>query len=123
MTITHTILGVAAEAALEVPGITRLEPRLPHRLAATAAPTRTDTRTHHTPPQAGIRANRAPDGSGWHIQVHCALTEGRRALDVAQNLHDRVAAAVTSHLAALNTVEQVTVQVTVTRITTRHDAP
>jgi uncharacterized alkaline shock family protein YloU len=115
-----TLLGVAAEAALAVPGVTGLPPRLAHRLAAAAASTGTYTASHRTPPEAGVRAERAPDGSGWHVEVRCALAEGRRALDVARNVHGRVRSAVISHLAA---PEPVTVTVTVTRIATRYDAP
>ncbi|GHA68184.1 MULTISPECIES: hypothetical protein [Streptomyces] len=114
---TTTLLGVAAEAALAVPGVTGLHPRLSHRLAAAAAPTPTDGTPSHTSPEAGIRADRAPDGSGWHIEVRCVLAEGRRALDVAQNIHDRVGTAVICHLAALDAADRVTVEVTVTRIT------
>ncbi|MGW7259156.1 hypothetical protein [Streptomyces sp. NPDC054834] len=118
---TTTVLGVAVEAALAVPGVTGLQPRLSRRLAAAAAPTLTDPTPYHTSPEAGIRAGRSPDGSGWHIEVRCVLSESRRALDVAQNVHDRVAAAVISHLAALDAVERVTVEVTVTSIATWHD--
>ncbi|AYN40300.1 hypothetical protein D9753_16825 [Streptomyces dangxiongensis] len=113
---TTTLLGVAAEAALAVPGVTGLHPRLSRRLAAAAAPTLTDAAPYRTSPEAGIRVDRAPDGSGWHIEVRCALAEGRRALDIAQNVHDRVGAAVISHLATLDAVAPVTVEVTVTRI-------
>ncbi|MGV9344444.1 hypothetical protein ACWDSD_06460 [Streptomyces spiralis] len=118
---TTTLLGVAAEAALAVPGVMGLQPRLSRRLAAAAAPTLTDSTPYHTSPEAGIRADRAPGGSGWHIEVRCVLAEGRRALDVAQNVHDQVGAAVISRLAALDAVERVTVEVTVTRITTWYD--
>ncbi|MEV6112523.1 hypothetical protein AB0L59_08320 [Streptomyces sp. NPDC052109] len=123
MTAIHpaTLFGIAAEAALAVPGVAGLHPRLSHRLAAAAAPTRTGAAQHRTSPEAGIRAGRAPDGSGWHIEVRCVLAEGRRALDVARNVHDRVGAAVISHFAALDAVERVTVEVTVTGIATRHD--
>jgi hypothetical protein len=112
MTATGTtaLLGVAAEAALAVPGVAGLQPRLARRLAAAAAPTRADT----TPPEAGIRADRAPDGSGWHIEVRCVLAEGHRALDTARNVHDQVRAAVISHLAGHGAPEAVTVTVTVT---------
>ncbi|MFF5856247.1 hypothetical protein ACFY8B_11475 [Streptomyces sp. NPDC012751] len=118
---TATLLGVAAEAALAVPGVTGLQPRLSRRLAAAAAPTPTDATPYDTAPEAGVRADRAPGGSGWHIEVRCVLAEGRRALDVARNVHDRVGAAVISHLTALDAVEPVTVEVTVTRIATRYD--
>jgi hypothetical protein len=119
---TSTLLGVAVEAALATPGVAGLQPRLAHRLAAAAAPTRTDTAPHRTSPAAGIRVDRAPDGSGWHIEVRCVLAGSRRALDIARDVHDRVEAAVLSHLAAPGVAERVTVEVTVTRIATRYDA-
>jgi hypothetical protein len=126
MTAIHPaeLLGVAAEAALAIPGVAGLHSRLAHRLAAAAAPTRTDTTPHLTSREAGIRADRAPDGSGWRIEVRCVLAEGRRALDIARIVHDRVGAAVVSHLTALGVAERVTVEVTVTRIVTAtgHDA-
>lgn len=120
MTATGTtaLPGVAAEAALAVPGVAALQPRLARRLAAAAAPTRADT----TPPEAGIRADRAPDGSGWHIEVRCVLTEGRRALDIARNVHDRVTAALVTHLATHGAAEPVTVAVAVTGIAAWRDA-
>ncbi|MFF7351960.1 MULTISPECIES: hypothetical protein [Streptomyces] len=120
MTATGTtaLLGVAAEAALAVPGVAGLQPRLARRLAAAVAPTRAET----TPPEAGIRADRAPDGSGWHIEVRCVLAEGRRALDIARNVHDRVTAALITHLATHGVAEPVTVAVTVTGIAAWHDA-
>ncbi|MFD9659961.1 hypothetical protein, partial [Streptomyces mirabilis] len=118
---TPTLLGVAAEAALAVPGVAGLQPRLAHCLAAAAAPTWTDTAAHRMPPEAGIRADRAPDGSGWRIEVRCVLAEGQRALDIARNVHDRVGAAVIAHLATHGVAEPVTIAVTVTRIAARQD--
>ncbi|MFE9093731.1 hypothetical protein [Streptomyces sp. NPDC007264] len=118
---TATLLGVAAEAALAVPGVAGLQPRLAHRLAAAAAPARTDATPHRAPPEAGIRADLAPDGSGWHVEVRCVLAEGRRAVDVARNVHDEVRAAVASQLAGHGVAIPVTVAVTVTGIATRHD--
>ncbi|WP_318199257.1 hypothetical protein [Streptomyces sp. SCL15-4] len=115
-------LGVAAEAALAVPGVAALHPRFSHRLAVAAAPARTGAVPHRAAPEAGIRADRAPDGSGWRIEVRCVLAESRRALDTAREVHDRVGAAVLSHLAAHDAVERVTVEVTVTRTVPRPDA-
>ncbi|MFD9006559.1 hypothetical protein ACFV0T_37385 [Streptomyces sp. NPDC059582] len=120
---TTTVLSVAAEAALTVPGVAGLQPRLAHRLAAAVTPTGADTTPHRTPPEAGVRADRAPDGSGWRIEVRCVLAEGPRTLDTARNVHDRVEAAVISHLAALDAAERVTVAVTVTRIAGRRGRP
>jgi uncharacterized alkaline shock family protein YloU len=113
-------LGVAAAAALAVPGVAGLQPGLAHRLATATAPTGPDATAHRTPPGAGVHAERAPDGSGWHIEVRCVLTEGHGVLDTARHVHDRVRAAVLSHLAAPDALEAtaVTVTVTVTRIET-----
>ncbi|MES4890864.1 hypothetical protein [Streptomyces sp. NPDC096012] len=122
MTTAHpaTLAAVAADAALAVPGVAGLQPRLARRLAEAAAPGRTGTASHRAPPEAGVRADRAPDGSGWHIEVRCVLSDGRRALDVARSVHDRVASAAVSHLAALGDAQRVTVEVTVTRIDAGH---
>ncbi|MEU6811262.1 hypothetical protein ABZ920_20170 [Streptomyces sp. NPDC046831] len=117
------LLGIAAEAALAVPGTAGLQPRPVHRLAAAVAPTGRDPTPRTIPPEAGIRADRAPDGPGWHIEVRCVLTAGHRVLDTARNVHDRVRTAVTSHLAAHGGAEPVTVAVTVTAVTTHHDPP
>ncbi|MEV4452431.1 MULTISPECIES: Asp23/Gls24 family envelope stress response protein [Streptomyces] len=118
---TPTLLGVAAEAALAVPGVAGLQPRLAHCLAAAAAATRTDTAPHRMPPEAGIRADRAPDGSGWRIEVRCVLAEGYRALDTARSVHERVRTAVSSHPATHDVAKPVTVTVAVT--VTRVAAP
>ncbi|MFJ4326658.1 hypothetical protein ACIP3A_26515 [Streptomyces tricolor] len=54
--------------------------------------------------------------------MRCVLTEGRRVLDIARNVHDRVSAAVVAHLATHGVAEPVTVAVTVTGIAVRSDA-
>ncbi|MEV7990653.1 hypothetical protein AB0O67_01710 [Streptomyces sp. NPDC086077] len=115
-----TLRGVAAEAALAVPGVAGLQPRLAHRLAAAAASIGPATPPPPIPPEASVRADPDPEGSGWHIEVRCVLTEGPRALDIARTVHDRVAAAVIAHLAALGIAERVTVAVKVTRIDAWH---
>ncbi|MEV5010243.1 hypothetical protein [Streptomyces sp. NPDC055692] len=113
-------LSVAAAAALAVPGVAGLQPRLAHRLAAAASPAGPETTAQRTP-EAGIRIDQAPDGSGWHIEVRCVLTEGHRAVDTARNVHDQVRAAILSYLAAHDApvAVSVTVTVTVTRIAAR----
>ncbi|MEU0004144.1 hypothetical protein ABZ079_07550 [Streptomyces sp. NPDC006314] len=107
-------LGTVAAAALAVPGVAGLQPGLVHRLAAATAPTGSDPTGHRTAPQAGVHAERAPDGSGWHIEVRCVLTEGRGVLDTAREVHDRVRAAVLPHLAAPDALAATGVTVTVT---------
>ncbi|WP_438307144.1 hypothetical protein ACSHXN_47845 (plasmid) [Streptomyces sp. HUAS TT11] len=111
---------VAAEAALAVPGVAGLQPRLARRLAAAALPTRPET-AGHMPPEAGVRTDPLPDGSGWHIEVRCVLVEGHRAVDAARNVHNQVRATVLSYLAAHGApvAVTVTVTVTVTRIAAR----
>ncbi|WP_281157676.1 hypothetical protein [Streptomyces sp. HYC2] len=119
-TETPPPLSVAAAAALTVPGVAGLQPRLAHRLAAAASPTWPETTAQHAP-EAGVRIDRVPDGSGWHIEVRCVLTEGHRVVDTARDVHDRVRAAVLSYLAAHDApvAVTVTVTVTVTRIAAR----
>ncbi len=73
---TPPLLGVAAEAALAVPGVAGLEPRLAHRLAAAALPTRPGPAAR-TPPEAGVRADRAPEG--WRIEMQVTITVTRIA--------------------------------------------
>lgn len=122
-TRASTLLRVAAEAALAVPGVAGLQPRLAHRLAAAASPTRPETTVERVPSEAGVRVvriDRAPDGPGWHIEVRCVLAEGHRALDTARNVHHQVRAGVISHLAAHGAPAAATVTVTVTRIVAPH---
>ncbi|MGV9251540.1 hypothetical protein [Streptomyces sp. NPDC003697] len=123
MTVTgpSALLGVAAEATLAVPGTAGLPSRPAHRPVA-VAPTGTDSAPHRIPPEAGIRADRAPEGPGWHIEVRCVLAGGHRALDTARDVHDRVRAGVMSHLAAHGIEEPVTVTVTLTAVAARNEA-
>ncbi|MGJ3560930.1 hypothetical protein ACR6C2_31295 [Streptomyces sp. INA 01156] len=120
-TRTTTLLDVAAEAALAVPGVVGLQPRLAHRLAAAAAPTRTDTTPHHTSPEAGIHADRAPDGSDGASRRAASWLRPAGAGHRPERPRPG-GAAILCHLAALGVAERITVEVTVTRITARHDA-
>ncbi|MXM66123.1 hypothetical protein GR925_22415 [Streptomyces sp. HUCO-GS316] len=113
---TGAVLGVAAEAALAVPGVAGLHPRL----AAAASPTQPRTKAKRTPPEVDVRIDRAPDGSEWHLDVRCVLTPDHKALDTARNVHDQVRAAVLSHLAAHDAPQAFTVTITVTRIAARN---
>ncbi len=116
---TATPRSAAAEAALTVPGVACLQPRLARRLAGAASRPGPEAAAGLSPPEAGVRIDRAPDGSGWHVEVRCVLSEGHRALDVARNVHGRVRAAVASHLAAHGAPDAVTVTITVTGIAAR----
>ncbi|MFI1538721.1 hypothetical protein [Streptomyces anandii] len=92
---------------------------LQSRLAAAAAPTRANTTPHRTLPEAGIRADRAPGGSGWHMEVRCVLTEGRRCWTSPATFTPG-AAAVIAHLATHGVAEPITVAMT--GIAAWHDA-
>ncbi|MEU8589505.1 hypothetical protein AB0C59_21275 [Streptomyces sp. NPDC048664] len=116
---TRPPAATVAEAALAVPGVAGLQPRLAHRLAAAASPALPQSAAHPLPPASGVRVDRTPDGTGWHVEVRCVLTEGHRAVDTARHVHDRVRSAVVSHLTAHDEPGTVTVTVTVTRVATR----
>ncbi|WP_333775584.1 hypothetical protein [Streptomyces sp. IBSBF 3136] len=115
---THTaaLLTAVAEAALAVPGVVGLQPRLARRLTEAVSPVLPQTVMEHTPSRAGVRAEHAPDGSGWRIEVRCAVAQGNRVLDAARNVHDHVRSAVLAHLRDQSAAEAVAVTVTVTRV-------
>lgn len=115
-TRTAALVSAVTEAALAVPGVAGLQPRLVHRLTEAVSPVLPQTLAEHTPSPAGVRAVHAPDGSGWRIEVRCAVVEDNRVLDTARNIHERVRFAVLAHLAEHNAVEAVAVTVTVIRI-------
>jgi uncharacterized alkaline shock family protein YloU len=112
----RSVAAEAAEAALTVSGVAHLQPGLAHRLAGAASRMWPDTAAALSPPAAGVRVDRPQDGSGWHVEVRCVLSEGRRALDVARNVRARVRSAVVSHLAAQGAPDTVAVTVIVTCI-------
>ncbi|PZG90156.1 hypothetical protein C1I97_30755 [Streptomyces sp. NTH33] len=106
----------AAGAALSVPGVAGLHPGLAHRLAQATARAWPDAAERLSPSEAGVRADRAADGSGWQVEVRCLVFEGHRPLDVARNVRSRVRSAVLAHLTAHGLAEPLTVTVTVARI-------
>ncbi len=106
----------AAYAALSVPGVAGLHPGLAHRLAQATAHAWPDTDERLSLSEAGVRADRAADGSGWQVEVRCLVSEGHRPLDVSRNVRSRVRSAVLAHLTAHGLAEPLTVTVTVTRI-------
>lgn len=113
---TPTLRSVAAQAALTVPGVAGLQSGLAHRLARAATHAWPQTAARAAQPEAGVRAGRAPDGSGWHVDVRCVLSEGHRALDVAREVRSRVHSAARAHLREHHVTDAVTVTVTVTGI-------
>lgn len=116
---TSALITAVARAALAVPGVSGLQPRLAHRLTQAVRPVLPQTLTALTPSEAGVRAERAPDGSGWHIEVRCLVARGNRVVDVARQVHERVRTAALAHLARHGALGAVTVTVTVTRIAAR----
>jgi uncharacterized alkaline shock family protein YloU len=104
---------IAARAALDVDGVTGLEPTLADHLAAVAPRTSRGTAgTAILPAPAGIRTVRTTEG-GWHVDVRCATQESRRVLDVARQVREHVRAAVTALLAQHGSRAPVAVVVTV----------
>ncbi|MGR6968744.1 hypothetical protein ACU639_03900 [Streptomyces cynarae] len=91
-----------------------LQPGLAHRLARVATHAWPQTAAGATPPEAGVRAARTPDSSGWRVDVRCLLSEGHRALDVAREVRSRVHSAAQAHLGEHHATDAVTVTVTVT---------
>ncbi|MFF7974353.1 hypothetical protein [Streptomyces sp. NPDC007905] len=113
----------AAQAALTVPGVAGLQPGLAHRLARAAAHTWSQTAARPTPPEADVRADRSPDGSGWHVDIRCILYEGHRALDVAREVRSRVHSAAQAHLSEERLTGPITVTVTVTGVIAEAPGP
>ncbi|SEN20087.1 Asp23/Gls24 family envelope stress response protein [Actinacidiphila rubida] len=107
---------IATQAALSVRGVAELPPSLGQSLAAAATRVRHAFGSPVPSPQAGIRTERDPRSGGWTVEVRCALHEGRRTVDVARDVHDRVRTAVSEQMARRGAAAPVTVSVTVTRI-------
>ncbi|MBT2404926.1 MULTISPECIES: Asp23/Gls24 family envelope stress response protein [unclassified Streptomyces] len=116
MTSTHStdVHQTAARAALEVPGVAALQPALADRLAAAASRVRHVVGAAPHPDVTGIRAEHVPE-SGWRVEVRCVLHDGRRVVDVARQVRERVRTAVSTYLTQHGAPAPVTVQVTVTR--------
>ncbi|MBT2543111.1 Asp23/Gls24 family envelope stress response protein [Streptomyces sp. ISL-44] len=104
----------AARAALDVPGVSALQPGLADRLATVASRAQQAMGAASLLGEAGIRAEHTPEG-GWHVEVRCVVHEDRRVLDIAQQVREHVRTAITAHLAQHGTTAPVTVLVTVTR--------
>lgn len=107
----------AAEAALAVSGVLALQPTLASRLARAAIrPGPGAGSDRIASPPSGIRIARDPDGSGWQVEVRCVLAEGRRAVDVARTVHDRVRTSLIPLVTAHEPRAALAVTVTITRI-------
>ncbi|WP_258053384.1 hypothetical protein [Streptomyces sp. Ru72] len=100
-----------------------LQPGLADRLARAATHAWPRTATRATPPEAGVRAARTPDDSGWRVDVRCVLSEGHRALDVAREVRSRVLSAAQTHLREHHATDPVTVTVTVTGFIAKAPGP
>lgn len=110
----------AARAALAVRGVVGLQPTLGRRLAGAAVRIQQTVGISAQPPEAGIRAERRPPASGWHVEVRCIVSEERRALDTAQDVRAQVRSAVAAHLARHSSPESVTILVTITQTAISH---
>jgi hypothetical protein len=107
----------AAEAALQVPGVAELQLNLRDALAGAATRVQRTLGSPALPPERGVRAERTPRDGAWHVEVRCVLHAGRRPLDTARDVHERVRSAVDAQLTSGGTPGPVTVTVTVTRVT------
>lgn len=114
-TATATVERTAANAALSVPGVVELQPTLRQSLAGAATSVRQFVGSPAPSPEAGIRTETRAGTGDWHLEVRCVVTEDRRALDIARDVHDHVQAAVASHGAHRGSPPRITV--TLTRIT------
>ncbi|MFF4652936.1 hypothetical protein [Streptomyces sp. NPDC001380] len=133
------VAAAAAGAALAVPGVVGLQPRVADllsraaaRFAGQVAAQVTDQAAARSadraadraggsgagrvPDGAGVRAERQGGGAGWQVEVRCVLDGGTRALDAARAVRAAVLAAVADLLAARGEPEPVSVGVTVTRV-------
>jgi len=111
----------AARAALAVPGVAELQPTLSQSLAGAATRVRRALGSPAPSPEAGVHAEASSAGTGaWYLEVRCVVTDERRALDTARDVHDTVRAAVASDAAHHGTPVQVTVAVSVVGITGSH---
>lgn len=119
MTITDTtsVEQTAARAALAVPGVVALQPTLRQALADAATSVRQALGSPAPSPEAGIHAEGSADTGVWHLEVRCVVTDERRALDTAADVHDTVRATVASDAPHHGTSARVTVVVSVTGIT------
>lgn len=83
--VGERLMRAVAEAAVGVPGVAFLRPRLSDLLrgSATAARLR-GTAGDRTP--AGVRARRDPATARWLVEVHLTVRYGHRAVDVAREV-------------------------------------
>lgn len=111
---TARVTRAAARAAEQAPGVAFLRPGLADLVRGTALPSlrRAAEQGRRT---GGVRVRRqGPDGSGWRVELHLAVLDGHRVLDVTRVVRAVVTEAVHAELAAGDA--RVTVAVTVTDI-------
>ncbi|MDT0382468.1 Asp23/Gls24 family envelope stress response protein [Streptomyces sp. DSM 42041] len=116
--VTDRVTRAAARAAEEAPGVAFLRPGLAELVRGTALPHLKGTTAPADPPRTGgVRARRqgtqGTPRAGWRLELHLAVLDGHRALDVTRAVRAAVTDAVRGELAADT---DVTVAVTVTDI-------
>lgn len=98
-TVEERLSGVAAPAALAVPGVAFLRPGLAGLLRG-AVPSAMRRDPDGRPDGTGVRVERRPaadaagPAGGWTISVHVVLRRNRRAVDVARAVRIAVTEAV-----------------------------
>jgi hypothetical protein len=115
--VTARVTRAAARAAEQAPGVAFLRPGLAELVRVRARPVRRATApaVDGAPRTGGVRARRhGPEGDRWRLELHLAVRDGHRALDVTRAVRTAVTEAVRGELAAADTT--VTVSVTVTDI-------
>ncbi|MFI0977312.1 Asp23/Gls24 family envelope stress response protein [Streptomyces sp. NPDC021093] len=75
-----------AEAAVRVPGVAFLRPRLSDLIRGAAAVDRLRGKPAGDRAPAGVRARRDPDTARWQVEVQLTVRHGHRAVDVAREV-------------------------------------
>jgi hypothetical protein len=96
--VTARVTRAAAGAAERAPGVAFLRPGLAELVRGTALPYLRRP-ADSGPRTGGVRARRA-DGSGWRLELHLAVLDGHRALDVTRAVRAAVTEAVRAELYA-----------------------
>ncbi len=110
---TARVTQAAARAASAAAGVAFLRPGLAELVRGTALPYR-QPGPGSGPRTSGVRARRQGDPERWHVELHLAVLDGHRVLDVTRAVRVAVTEAVRAELGPQP--PRVTVAVTVTDI-------